>query len=117
MTTLRFFTDEDVHHAVAARLREAGFDAISTPEAGRLNAKDESQLEWAASEDRVLVTHNVSDFARLHYESISTGQHHAGIVVGKQIPVGVTLRRLLNLGRSLTAEAMHDRLEYLSNWS
>ena len=29
MTPLRFFTDEDVHRAIAARLRAAGFDSGS----------------------------------------------------------------------------------------
>ena len=117
MTPLRFFTDEDVHRAIAARLRAAGFEAISTPEANRLNERDPSQLIWAAQQKRVLMTHNVADFARLHYEWMSAGQHHAGIVVGQQLPVGVTLRRLLKLAKNFNAADMDDRLEYLSNWS
>ena len=35
MSRARFYTDEDVHGAVAVQLRSQGFDAVSTPEAGR----------------------------------------------------------------------------------
>ena len=48
---------------------------------------------------------------------MSAGQHHAGIVVGQQLPVGMTLRRLLKLAKNFNAADMDDRLEYLSNWS
>jgi hypothetical protein len=39
MNRIRFFTDEDVYGAIALRLRAGGFDAISTPEAGRAQEK------------------------------------------------------------------------------
>ena len=56
MARIRFFTDEDVYGAVAPSLRKSGFDAISTPESGRMGEPDESQLKWAANEGRILVT-------------------------------------------------------------
>ena len=36
MSKPAFFTDEDVYAAVAVALRKAGLDAVSTPEANRL---------------------------------------------------------------------------------
>ncbi|MCI0333081.1 MAG: DUF5615 family PIN-like protein [Planctomycetes bacterium] len=56
MSAVRFFTDEDVYGSIAAALRRAGFDAISTPEAGRLHESDESQLLWAADQGYAIVT-------------------------------------------------------------
>lgn len=116
MSQVRFFTDEDVYSAVAIGLSQAGYDALSTPQAGRLGESDESQLQFAASEGRVLVTFNVAHFAKLHADWVSQGQHHAGIVVSSQRPIGDTLRRLLALGVAIDAEAMRDRLEYLGDW-
>jgi hypothetical protein len=116
MSAIRYFTDEDVHGAIAAALRRAGFDAISTPEAGRLNESDESQLLWAASNSYAIVTFNVGHFAGRHVEWMKLGQHHSGIVVSRQLPVGSVLRRLLNLAHALDEQAMHDRLEFLSSW-
>src|SRR5206468_1368772 len=97
MSTPRFFTDEDIYGAVAVALSRAGFDAVSTPETGRLGTSDESQLDWAAGEGRVLVTFNVAHFARLHTTWLRQGRHHAGIVVSSQRPIGDVLRRLLHL--------------------
>jgi hypothetical protein len=116
MSQVRFFTDEDVYGAIAPNLRAAGFDAVSTPETGRLGSSDPDQLTWAAQQGYVLVTFNVADFARLHHDWLTQNQHHAGLTVSDQRPIGDTLRRLLNLGRTLSAEEMVDRLEYLSNW-
>ncbi|MEO8496815.1 MAG: hypothetical protein ABI614_17230 [Planctomycetota bacterium] len=68
------------------------------------------------SEGRVLVTFNVAHFVRLHSARLSANQHHVGIVVSSQRPIGDTLRRLLALAGALEAEAMRDRLEYLGDW-
>jgi hypothetical protein len=116
MSAIRFFTDEDVYGAVAGALRRAGFDAISTPEAGRLRESDESQLLWAATQGYVFVSFNVGHFAGQHSERLRRGEHHSGIVVSQQLPIVDILRRLLHLASSLEAEAMHDRLEFLSDW-
>ena len=116
MTPIRFFTDEDVYGSVAAKLREKGFDAVSTPEVDRLGENDEPQLAWAAQEGRVLLTFNVADFARLHDDWLNHSRHHAGIVVSSQRPIGDLLRRVVALASVLGAEEMRDRLEYVSKW-
>ena len=116
MSKLAFFTDEDVYAAVAIALRKNGFDATSTPEAGRLGESDDSQLSWAASQGRVLVTFNVAHFSALHSVWIEDNRHHAGIVVSSQRPIGETIRRLLHLATTVDAAAMKDRLEFLGDW-
>ncbi|MDH3718733.1 MAG: DUF5615 family PIN-like protein [Planctomycetota bacterium] len=113
---LRYFTDEDIYGAVAAALRKSGVDAVSTPETGRLAETDESQLEWAATEGRVLVTFNVAHFATLHTAWLQQGRHHADIVVSNQRPLGDLLRRLQHLAATLDSDAIRDRLEFLNDW-
>ena len=117
MTSIRLFTDEDVYGAIAPALRRAGFDVVSTPEAGRLRESDESQLQWAANEGRAIVTFNVAHFAGIHAAWSRSGRHHAGIIVSSQRPIGDLLRRLLHLGNSLDADAIVDCLEFLGDWS
>jgi len=116
MASIRFFTDEDVYGAIAAHLQTAGFDAVSTPDVDRLGALDACQLEWAAQEERILVTFNVAHFAQLHYQWMASSRHHAGVIVSRQRPIGDVIRRLLRLGNMLTAADMQNRLEYLNNW-
>lgn len=116
MSQPRFYTDEDVYGNVAEVLRRKGHDAISTPDAGRLGHSDESQLAWAAGEDRTLITFNVAHFARLHTAWLQQGRSHAGIIVSSQRPLGDTIRRLLRLASSLEREALRNRIEYLGDW-
>lgn len=116
MSAIRFFTDEDIYGAVAAALRRNGFDANSTPESGRLGASDESQLQWASGEDRVLITFNVAHFAGLHAAWLQQGRRHASIIVSMQRPIGDVLHRLLHLATTLDAGTMHNRLEFLGDW-
>jgi hypothetical protein len=108
--------DEDVYGAVAPALRRAAIDALSTTEAGRGGESDESQLDWASNENRALFTFNVGHFATLHAVRIAQGRHHAGIIVSSQRPIGDVIRRLVHLASTLEAEAMCDRLEFLSDW-
>jgi hypothetical protein len=112
----RLYIDEDVYGDVAPHLRRQGFDAVSVIEAGRGGLTDPDQLQWAVGEGRAMATFNVSDFARLHFDVLSQGGHHAGIIVSAQVPLRTVLRRLLHLLRTLSADDMQDRLEYLSNW-
>lgn len=116
MTTIRFFTDEDVYGAIALALSKAGIDVVSTPKVGRLGETDESQLTWASNEGRTLVTFNVAHFAYLHADWAKQGRHHAGIIVSTQRPIGDLLRRLRHLADALDADTMRDRLEFLSDW-
>ena len=116
MNAVRFFTDEDVYANVAPALRRAGFDAISTPESGRLGESDEAQLDWATREGRVIVTFNVAHFATLHSEWLNRSRSHAGMIVSSQRPIGDLIRRLLNLAAAVDADRMRNRIEFLADW-
>jgi hypothetical protein len=113
---LRIFTDEDVHGDLASALRRQGFDAVSTVEAGRSSLPDESQLSWATSQERAIVTFNVGDFTILHTDWIERGQHHSGIIVSAQRPIGILLQKLVNLDAAFGEQGIADQLHFLSNW-
>ena len=116
MAAVRFFTDEDLYGAIAAALRRAKVDVCSTPEVGRRGHSDESQLEWASAQGRVLVTFNVAHFTELHATWLRQGRRHAGIVVSSQRPIGDVVRRLMHLSTELDAESMCDHLQFLGDW-
>ncbi len=102
-----------MYGSIARALRERGYDAISTPEAGNIGQSDEDQLLYAISRKRAILTFNVCDFVLLHTEYIQSNQKHWGIVVSKHLPIGVVVRRMLALLNSLTDDEMQNRLEYL----
>jgi hypothetical protein len=110
---LRLVLDEDVHVPLAAVLRKRGHDAIHALEANRLGLSDESQLNFAAGENRCLITFNAGAFVRLHNRWIEAGREHSGIIVSKQLPVGETLRRLLALLQKETGDSMKGQVRFL----
>ena len=116
MSKIRLYLDEDVHPKIAFLLRERGFDAISAQEIEKREISDDKQLEFAISQDRVILTYNTGHFAKLHIGYIDTGRKHKGIIVSPQLPIGTVLHKLMNLLTALSAEEMTKRLEYLNNW-
>jgi len=94
---VRLFLDAHVSaRRIAVALREAGHDVRSADEERALDGwEDERLLELATTEQRVMVTFNVKDFARLATEWAAAGTAHAGIllVVGiDHAEFGLTLR-------------------------
>ncbi|MFQ6054444.1 MAG: DUF5615 family PIN-like protein [Methanosarcinales archaeon] len=116
MSKIKIYTNENISSVVAKVLREWSYDAISAPEAGLLTSPDEEQMEFAVTQRRAIVTFDIKDYPRLHAEYISSGSHHCGIIVSKQLVIKELLRRLHNLLQTLTAEDMLDRIEYLGQW-
>lgn len=75
---LKILIDEDLSPWVAERLRvDQLMDAVHVRDRGRLGRSDREVLELAFTEDRILVTANVTDFERL----ARAAEIHSGIVV------------------------------------
>jgi predicted nuclease of predicted toxin-antitoxin system len=77
---IRFYLDENITQAVAELGRARGLDITSSVEIGRNGSDDESQLAYAASEDRCFVTADRKDFTRIGREWAAASRPHAGIV-------------------------------------
>ncbi len=116
MGRIKVYTDEDIDIAISKASRLRGLEASTTLEHKRCRSSDVEQLEYATSIGAVLLTHNIQDFPRIHYEFMKHGRHHSGIIIAKQVSVGEIVKSFLHLASTFSAEDMEDRLEYLSNW-
>lgn len=109
MSAIKIYTDEHVATAVVRGLRRRGIDAVSAGEAHMLGTSDPEHLEYAASQQRVVVTQD-DDFIRLH----AANHDHHGIAYA---PQGTTIGEMINgvmfLYQYLDAADMLRRLEYL----
>ena len=110
---IRLYLDEDVHKRVASALRLRHFDVVSAHELGRWALSDEEQLTLAAAERRALFTFNAPDYLRLHSEWLQNGKEHSGIILSDQLPIGETIRRLLNLLNRVTGDEMRNDIRWL----
>ncbi|MGI8513056.1 MAG: DUF5615 family PIN-like protein [Solirubrobacteraceae bacterium] len=83
---MRLLLDAHVSARVIARvLRDRGHEVRAADEERTLDGwDDESLLELAAKEQRIMVTFNVRDFPRIVGQWAAAGRHHAGclIIVG-----------------------------------
>lgn len=116
MKPAKVYLDEDVHGLIADSLRLRNHQITTTPEAGQIGSSDSEQLEFATRNGRVIVSYNVTDFPRLHYETLAQGKHHAGIVVGTQDDPKANAKALLALLDAFSADDFRDELLYLNNW-
>jgi predicted nuclease of predicted toxin-antitoxin system len=80
----RLYADEDFPLPVVEELRRLGHDVLTVQEAGRADqgVDDCEVLADATADRRALLTHNHSDFKRLHRQ----GQPHEGIICCTQDP-------------------------------
>jgi predicted nuclease of predicted toxin-antitoxin system len=97
---LALYFDENVDVSVAAGLQRHGIDVTTARDQGKLGVDDEEHLAFAFSQGRVLVTHDVADFAEMHRRWLATGKQHGGIAVSNVVAPGVLFRRLLRLCES-----------------
>jgi len=90
-------------------LRERGHDVFAASDHPDLDGvDDESLMRLAAQDGRIMVTHNVRDFAPIVVEWASTGRSHAGCVLVAGIDhsqYGVLLRGLGALFEAIPEQA------------
>jgi hypothetical protein len=90
---------------IGRRLREAGHDVLALDEWRHLDGIDDDHvLELAATQHRILITHNVQDFPDILREWAETGREHAGCV----IVVGIRLHDFGLLLRAVEAAVETD---------
>ncbi|HLJ69202.1 MAG TPA: DUF5615 family PIN-like protein [Chloroflexota bacterium] len=99
---MKFLLDEDMPPAVAVGLRERGCDAISVHDLGRLGLRDEEQLIFAGTQNRIFVTYDRDDFQVLDAVYHLRGTSHRGIrwVSERTIPrraIGTLVKALLQV--------------------
>ncbi|MEG4283366.1 DUF5615 family PIN-like protein [Microcoleus sp. A006_D1] len=118
MSTIRLYIDEDsMDRGLIQSLRARNVDLITVQETKTEGRLDEEQLNLAASQNRVIYSHNISDFCQLHTDFLMEGKNHAGIaLLSQDCSIGEQLRAILGLVSTKTAEEMQNQLEFLSKY-
>jgi hypothetical protein len=108
--------DHNVNTDLADELRLLGYDVLVPRETGMAKATDEAHLVRAASEGRVLITHDFKDFSRIATEWFEAGRSHAGIILAPQPPAPpyrMFVTRLLILPDELSAEELFSLVQWV----
>jgi hypothetical protein len=97
---LRMLADENFNNDIVrgVRRRLAGVDLIRVQDAGLSGADDPTVLQWAAEQDRVLLTHDVNTISAFAYERVRAGAAMPGVFeVGRKVAPAVAIEELVLL--------------------
>jgi len=118
VTLPSLYLDEDTQSdALIAALRSRGINLVTTSEASMTKRADDDQLRFAASVERVIITSNIADFARLHAQWLKAGLGHNSIILIHQQKwgAGELARRIIRLLTDPPDKDMRNRIEFISN--
>lgn len=88
---IRILADQNFNGRIfrGLRARIPELDIVRTQDLGLEGLTDYRLLDWAAEEDRVILTHDERTFHVFAYERMTKGEKMSGvIVVPDQIPIG-----------------------------
>jgi len=94
MTRPALLLDENIPYGLQKALRQNGWDVVHVKDIGMRSAKDPEILDAAINSNRVLLTYNIGDFARLDDLLRTNNRQHHGIIVSIERPIGDLLERL-----------------------
>ena len=97
---LRFLADENLNNDImrAVLRRRPDVDIVRVQDVGLTGADDPAVLDWAATEGRLVVTHDVTTMTRYAEERLRAGRPMPGLVaVPRKVPVALAADDLLLL--------------------
>jgi hypothetical protein len=99
---LRFLADEDFDNNIlhGCHLRIPHLDLLRVQDADLEGADDPTILEWAATERRVLLSHDASTMPGHAYDRIGQDLPMPGVfIVGQSLPIGQAIEEIVVLAQ------------------
>jgi hypothetical protein len=97
---IRLAADENLNNDIIRGVlrRQPDLDIVRVQDVGLSSADDPVVLEWAAQEERVLLTHDVSTITKYAYERVRAGKPMPGVFeIGRTVPIGRAIEDVLLL--------------------
>jgi predicted nuclease of predicted toxin-antitoxin system len=112
---IRFLVDQNFneHTVEGLSLRDPSLDLLRVREVGLASAPDPTILEWAAANDRVLLTHDRRTIPPFAYARVAAGQPMPGVfLVSDDMPIGQAIDEILLAVHCLTPVECKDVVKY-----
>lgn len=112
----RFLADENFNNDVVRGLRRRRheIDLVRVQDVGLSGADDPTVLEWAAVEQRILLTHDVSTITRHAYDRVRAQLPMPGVLeVGRSVPVGTAIDDILLMAECSSLGEWEGQVIYL----
>ena len=113
---LRFAADENLNYNIVRGLlrRKADLNIVRIQDVDLSGKDDATILEWAAQEDRILLTHDVTTITKYAYERISDGLPMPGVFAIKMTSsLGEIIDNIILLADYSYENEWEDKIVYL----
>ena len=113
---IRLAADEDFNNDILRALRRTLPDVnlLGVREAGHGGRADPEVLAWAAEQDRVLLTHDVTTMTRHALERIARCAHTPGVIaVHQRLPIGSVVDDLVLVASCSVPEDWVNQVQFL----
>jgi hypothetical protein len=108
--------DENFNNAIVRGLLRVkpDLDIVRVQDVG-LSSRDDSEiLEWAANEDRVLLTHDVTTITKYAYERVEAGKYMPGVIeVSRKVSLGAAIDEILYVAEVCDHGELDGQIIYL----
>ncbi len=91
---VRFLADENFNNDIMRGVlrRNSEVDLVRIQDIGLTGIEDPEVLEWAATENRILLSHDVATITKYAYERVKAGLPMPGVFeVGHTVPTAVAI--------------------------
>jgi|SRR3990170_8601530 len=113
---LLLVADENFNNDIVRGLlrRKPDLDIVRIQDVGLSGADDATVLEWAAQENRVLLTHDVTTITKYAYERLRASKRMPGVIeVNRSVPIGVAIDDILLLAETSREGEWDGQILYL----
>jgi hypothetical protein len=113
---LLFLTDEDFNRRILRGLRRRLplLDIVRVQEVGLTTQPDTAVLEWAAGENRIVLTHDVTTMSKYAFDRVNEGLPMPGLIeVSQNIPIGEAIEELVLLAECSLENEWHNQVLFL----
>ncbi len=113
---LLLVSDENFNGDIVRGLlrRSPDLDVVPVQDVGLMQSPDADILEWAASQGRVLLSHDVSTVPPAAHQRLDLGKPLPGVfIVSDRMPIGQAIDEILFLSMDVEPEEWKDQVLYL----
>lgn len=116
ISVVRLAIDENFNNDILRGLlrRRPETDAVRVQDVGLQGADDPTVLEWAALEDRVLLTHDAATLIRYARQRVAKEARMPGVIeVNRRLAIGEAIEELLLIVECADSSELEDRIWFV----
>ena len=113
---IKLLADENFDNNIVRGLfrRNPEIDIVRVQDVGLSGKDDPTVLDWAAKEERILLTHDVATITRYAYDRVRQGQPMPGVIeISTDAPIGRVIEDVLLLAECGQEGELEGQIQYL----